>query len=305
MSLPYSPIAQGDPHESSEKLLAQPADIDDTGACPRPRHRPSVWRSSWLWLLHAFLLFLNLSVLLSLVLRSSFPERVDWDDLLNAHSPVYPAVEYNLVRFNGTIGFRSPYVGIGPSVDAAWAEVTDHSGSLPIRIPDDYLSRIRLDDSHRPSNVRFLPEDGGGSMGSIDLFHNLHCVNMFRKYSYLEDYPEIQDMMSTRPRFFRDHMDHCLEMLRQNLMCHADIALITYDWVADFPKPFPDFSTVHQCRDFTKIQEWERANRVRVSLERIQATRKGGPGELSVADVDLSGVLTIGSMGGDAPSRTD
>ncbi|CCM06778.1 uncharacterized protein FIBRA_09077 [Fibroporia radiculosa] len=126
---------------------------------------------------------------------------------------------------------------------------------------------------------------------------------MFRKYSYLEHYPEIQEIMSERPRFFRDHLDHCLEMLRQNLMCHADIALITYDWVAGFPKPFPDFSTVHQCRDFGKIQQWERENRVRVSLGRIQAAR--GEGELSVADVDLSGVLTIGGMSGDAPTRTD
>ncbi|CCM06373.1 uncharacterized protein FIBRA_08631 [Fibroporia radiculosa] len=139
----------------------------------------------------------------------------------------------------------------------------------------------------------------------MDLFHNLHCINMFRKYSYLEHYPEIQDIMSARPRFFREHMDHCLEMLRQNLMCHADIVLITYDWVAGIPKPFPDFNTFHQCRNFTKIQEWEHTNRVRVPLERIQATRKGGDGELSIADVDLSGVLTFGGMGVSQPKQSD
>ncbi|CCM06845.1 uncharacterized protein FIBRA_09149 [Fibroporia radiculosa] len=132
-------------------------------------------------------------------------------------------------------------------------------------------------------------------MGTIDLFHDLHCVDMIRRYSYIEHYPDLQNTMTTRPRFFRDHLNHCLEMLRQNLMCHADIAFITYDWVAGFPKPFPDFNTVHQCRDFTKIQQWNRANRVRIPLERIQATRKDS--ELSAAVVDLNGVLIAPGLG--------
>ncbi|CCM06398.1 uncharacterized protein FIBRA_08657 [Fibroporia radiculosa] len=306
----YSPIAQGDLYDSSEKLLTQPgsADVGDNGACACGCHRPSGLRRFWPWILHVLVLFLNI-IVFTLLLRTYThrPERTDWDDLLNAHSPVYPAVEYNIVRFNGTLGFHSPYVGFGPAADAAWEKITmtNKIGLIPIRVPDDYLARTELDNARRQSKVRFLPEDGGGSMGTIDVFHHLHCVNMLRQYSYVEHYPEIQRDISIRPRFFRDHLDHCLEMLRQNLMCYADTALITYDWVAGVPKPFPNFNTVHQCRNFAKIQEWQRAHRMRVPLERIQATRMGGEGELSIADVDLNGVLTPSGMSDSLPNATD
>ncbi|CCM06374.1 uncharacterized protein FIBRA_08632 [Fibroporia radiculosa] len=150
LSAQYLPVAQGDPHESSRKPLAQLMDIDDNGVCACHCHSSAGFR---LWLLHAFLLFLNLTVFVSLLFYSHLPERTNWDDLLDAHSPVYPAIEYSLVRFNGTIGFCSPYVGVGPKVDAAWAEITDNTGSLPIHIPDKFLYRLGLDDNHWPSNV--------------------------------------------------------------------------------------------------------------------------------------------------------
>jgi hypothetical protein len=45
-------------------------------------------------------------------------------------------------------------------------------------------------------------------------------------------------------------------MLRQNIMCNADVTPITSNWVPWGPNPYPDFSTLHTCRDFDRIFEY-------------------------------------------------
>ncbi|KAG8156492.1 hypothetical protein KVR01_013596 [Diaporthe batatas] len=51
------------------------------------------------------------------------------------------------------------------------------------------------------------------------------------------------------------HVDHCIDSVRQQLMCQADIAAFTFDWRAEkILEPMID--TIHVCRNFTKIQEW-------------------------------------------------
>lgn len=53
--------------------------------------------------------------------------------------------------------------------------------------------------------------------------------------------------------------DHRIEILRQILMCSADMHLITYDWVDGWDYPWPDFSTNQFCRDYKSVHEWEKA----------------------------------------------
>jgi hypothetical protein len=53
------------------------------------------------------------------------------------------------------------------------AEVTVLSVKL-IRLSDAELKKLHKDG--RPSNVRFSEEDGGGSMGALNIIHLLHCV---------------------------------------------------------------------------------------------------------------------------------
>lgn len=62
-------------------------------------------------------------------------------------------------------------------------------------------------------------------------------------------------------------------MLRQRLMCTADVGLVTGVWVESYGEPYPDFSTQHQCRDLGKIQEWAKDHELNVSMEEIVAAR--------------------------------
>ncbi|KIK42893.1 hypothetical protein CY34DRAFT_804465 [Suillus luteus UH-Slu-Lm8-n1] len=41
---------------------------------------------------------------------------------------------------------------------------------------------------------------------------------------------------TTPPR--RTHLDHCIEILRQDIMCPGDVAMVTYDWARGIEDPF-------------------------------------------------------------------
>jgi hypothetical protein len=48
---------------------------------------------------------------------------------------------------------------------------------------------------------------------------------------------------------------HCLDMLRQQLMCTADTGVLGQVWIAG-PEPFVDFNTNHKCRNFEAVRQW-------------------------------------------------
>ena len=58
------------------------------------------------------------------------------------------------------------------------------------------------------------------------------------------------------------HLRHCTDMLVQNLICHADADLITYNWMDTQEHAYPDFSVVKQCRDFEALVRWRDEHRV-------------------------------------------
>ena len=64
-------------------------------------------------------------------------------------------------------------------------------------------------------------------------------------------------------------LDHCIELLRQNLMCAADTGVVTAAWVAGYKYAYPDFNTVHQCRNFDKIRQWNLDHGSNVSFRDI------------------------------------
>lgn len=64
------------------------------------------------------------------------------------------------------------------------------------------------------------------------------------------------------PRLWYIHFEHCVDILMQNIMCHADTDLVTLNWMETQSNPFPDFSIRHQCRDFETLVAWRKENSV-------------------------------------------
>jgi len=56
--------------------------------------------------------------------------------------------------------------------------------------------------------------------------------------------------------------DHCIEVLRLNLMSNADIGLFTLYLVDADPLPWPELNSNHVCRNFDQIKDYAFQNSV-------------------------------------------
>jgi hypothetical protein len=101
------------------------------------------------------------------------------------------------------------------------------------------------------------PDRGFGPdtyMAEIDVFHQLHCLNALRKTSILNyDYYWGSEWGYDPPVLFALHIDHCLDIPRQSIMCHADVEALTYNWRKTQHNPFPDTGVEKVCRDFDAL----------------------------------------------------
>ncbi|KAF9803517.1 hypothetical protein IEO21_09655 [Rhodonia placenta] len=181
-------------------------------------------------------------------------------------APVLEAVELYNVKFNGTLNHPSVFRGEpNPELDAAWDRIA--MDPRPFRVTSEILEKIGQPE--RPSSVRFSDEDGGGFMATIEVSHQVHCLNMLRKHTYFDYYESSDISVADGPEVYRMHLDHCIEMLRQLILCTADVGVITYDWVQGYSRPYPNFNTLHTCRNADRILEWNERNGLHEPLSRL------------------------------------
>ncbi|KAM3550205.1 hypothetical protein ARSEF4850_008456 [Beauveria asiatica] len=140
-------------------------------------------------------------------------------------------------RFNGSLFKRSPYSGPpSPEMDKTWGRFTE-MGSNDARASTSYSleTAVHLEETQ---NI--------GYMASLGFFHQIHCLNMLRKFIHLDYYKEKTPDWFSQP-YLRAHADHCVDMIREAIMCHGDTSLIVYHWIDGYNDPVPDFSTMHTC----------------------------------------------------------
>ncbi|KAI1496180.1 hypothetical protein F5X99DRAFT_425001 [Biscogniauxia marginata] len=120
---------------------------------------------------------------------------------------------------NGSIRWPSPYRG-PPSreVDRAWEEI-----SMYIALTDKEFLKIGKSPETAAKNA---PESGGGYFLQPEFSHQ----NLLRKASHFKyDYYKLHDLdFRDKDETFKVHFDHCVEMLRQFVMFHADVGLVTF-----------------------------------------------------------------------------
>ncbi|KAK8092692.1 uncharacterized protein PG998_014733 [Apiospora kogelbergensis] len=93
-------------------------------------------------------------------------------------------------------------------------------------------------------NVDTAPSalDETHSVYQVSVFHTLHCLEAlkFALDGSASEHGITEDL-------FQTHAPHCIDWIRQEVMCSADITL---DSILDGAK------TPHQCRDFDHIFQW-------------------------------------------------
>ncbi|KAG1863650.1 hypothetical protein F4604DRAFT_1784387 [Suillus subluteus] len=242
-SAQYSPVKGAD--DEDEKLLHSSTET-------RPHSKFRFLHVS-LWLIHGVMISVTL-LFFTLWARA----RASSKDNILLYSPANEAIESKgIVRFNGSWDRHSVYRGSpSPDLEVAWGGVADDGRPLAMTLEQ----LLKMGEEPAPFMIRYPEEYGGNYMASVEVLHQLHCVNTVRKSSWGDHY------MADHPDFirWRIHLDHCVEILRQVIMCHSDVTMATYDWVEGIDDPYPNFSLPHQCRDLEKILDWVDARRVYV-----------------------------------------
>lgn len=54
----------------------------------------------------------------------------------------------------------------------------------------------------------------------------------------------------------RQHLDHCVENIRQSLVCSADVTPLVWQWVDRVQEVRIMGNIMHKCRDYDKIRQW-------------------------------------------------
>lgn len=206
------------------------------------------------------------------------------------YSPVEHLVGYKLVKFHtGFFEDEEPSVFDGPStdaMDAAWTDLYD--------IYTYAISSLTTEENGRLADPT-VPAFGNASQlyGGLDVFHQLHCLDYVRKA--LE--PERYGGADGRRASFMDkrkattdlphvsageHVSHCLDMIRQSLMCSADISIISWympiaSSAEHTPNPLPRFDQTRMCRDFDRLRDWARSRTP--DAEGLEGVMPHGDGE--------------------------
>jgi len=65
-----------------------------------------------------------------------------------------------------------------------------------------------------------------------------------------------------------DHVGHCLDGIRESIMCASDISVIVWQWHAPAQRVAGHSDIVHSCRNFEKIRQWSADHRAIKDLDR-------------------------------------
>jgi len=93
------------------------------------------------------------------------------------------------------------------------------------------------------------------------MLHSLHCLNAVRKHLDLDYY---EPSMVLPMEYRRMHIDHCIDQLRQAVMCHGDLTPVTLKpvWAGGESGKHKRLQflgqteRMHTCRRWEDIREW-------------------------------------------------
>lgn len=161
------------------------------------------------------------------------------------YSPANEVLEWNVAPWPSGDGLTEPYVGYPrPELERAWDGLLKN---MNIRISKEDVQHFG-----REETAVAIP-DGSGYIGTLNVFHEIHCIRWLHKHMYQEFYwPDLDDMQREKNRV---HSEHCLSTLRKFALCHGDVGLITYSWNPNHEKPSAN-TTAHQCVDWDKLSRW-------------------------------------------------
>ncbi|OAA70206.1 hypothetical protein LEL_10022 [Akanthomyces lecanii RCEF 1005] len=182
------------------------------------------------------------------------------DPTLAIWSPAKDTVSYHRLTSTPYFDNRSPYLGTDvQTVDALWEALYD----------DGLISVISESEaSHLLNKTRAAPKTPDLYLVQLQVFHDLHCLNLIRKWVYMDLYPEMaewsEDGTLNHDTMNAIHVDHCIDALRQSVMCTGDITPRKFAPHANERQyyVYPAIYTTQTCRNHDAIRNWAKERRV-------------------------------------------
>ncbi|KAI0889443.1 uncharacterized protein GGS22DRAFT_196960 [Annulohypoxylon maeteangense] len=151
-----------------------------------------------------------------------------------------------------------------PSTEAAWLELTQiHAGIL--LVPKEEAKESGID----PEIHAYFDNPEKGLVGHpvlIEATHQLHCLNLLRRYSYFNfNYTSVAEQVAlsgTTAYYQSLHVDHCVEYLRYRLMCTADVGIVPFVWAGTKGRLTADMDRMHTCRDYEAVRQFVKNNSI-------------------------------------------
>ena len=151
---------------------------------------------------------------------------------------------YNITQtFTANVSDLS-LVRSSPDVDAYWSSITKGANNGLVSLPSAVAYAQNLELSN-------LSTTAGESVFQVDAFHQLHCVARVREM--IISYPSLLKLnpdLGEQDRYYQ-HTLHCVDYLRQAVMCNLDLTLVSTGHDLEF-----DHSPPRQCRDWDAVVGW-------------------------------------------------
>ena len=81
------------------------------------------------------------------------------------------------------------------------------------------------------------------------------------------------------------HAGHCIDTIRQAILCFSDISTIYWEWIPSVQETYANARTTHTCRDFDSIKEWAMEHTMKVNFD-YKAHLEGAPEYLYMSESD-------------------
>ncbi|KAI1122538.1 hypothetical protein F5Y10DRAFT_253864 [Nemania abortiva] len=249
--------------------------IDGKPCCEdgSPHSRPGTWGRVLYFsiILPWVLALLNFGLFLNQYLRQ--PSELACARLLSPYSPAMEAdiIEYYDTNFENEFGGKSQYIGPPtPELEERWDDLWSRG---TIELPPDGPEKLN---KSTESLMHARKDPSRGYTAVLEVFHHLHCLNQIRQYTWKDYYAThmadwiaqdnhgIVDLNVTDKNSVGDrmHVDHCIEALRLQIMCYADLTPLLIEDADNSLGQKADFNVHHKCRNWQKVTEWQDAHSI-------------------------------------------
>ncbi|WPH00670.1 Hypothetical protein R9X50_00350000 [Acrodontium crateriforme] len=226
---------------------------------PRARsRRPRYW---YLSLAAIFCIGIMTALLVMYFGGTTLVCRRESDQQTGVWSPLADAVVFEDINFANNFSHKSPYRGPpNPEIEREWNRLILFD---PIGIEGDKLPRLNRSIVD-PWTMATAPGHEREYIVAFEVFHQLHCLNLIRQYTWLDHYAVPPSSLRGGDRVGnRMHVDHCIETLRLSLMCNADITpFLTRNHDVNDPtnrlNAKADFDSFHKCKKWDPLVSWVR-----------------------------------------------